>query len=642
MSLKAKTLTKRALPALVASALMAAAGSANALQFQGVYVFGDSLSDSGFFRPFLNSIGVPPATTAQLGRFTTNPGPVWAELIAQTYGGNPNPSNTVGGQNFAQGGARIATASTSTPPGSAQRPVSTQITEFLAANNGAANPNGLYAVWIGANDIFQTLPAINAGQVNPTTFLAQAAGSTVQQVGRLQAAGARHILVFNLPDIGTTPGFTLPALGGSPALAAAGTQLSAGYNINLFNAVAASGLRVIPVDTFTLIAEVRANFAAFGFTNVTNPACGPFPPFAPAGVNSQFCLGNTLVPGATPTNYLFADGVHPTSGAHAILADHIKSLIDGPNAYSTLAEVPLSSRSAHIRTLDSGLAQSTGNAVGKLSAFAAFDGGKFDMNATATGPKSETDNRAATVGLTMRVSDAVTFGVGLGKNTNDSTLAGFGTYKLDETAFSVFGNAKSGGFYANFSASVSDLKFKDINRAVRLGPVTRIQRASTDGSNASGSLMVGYDFSFGGVSVGPFLGITQQKVSVNGFQENNGAAVATTSDLKIGAQERTSRVSSAGLRGSFNVGSFTPFARVSFDQEDNNQDRLISASPVTVTQNIFYDLPGYKGDKRWVTGTIGIRGKITDMIGLGVAYTSVSSKAGIKQDGVTANVNVNF
>ncbi|MEI6738524.1 MAG: hypothetical protein WCL29_08615, partial [Pseudomonadota bacterium] len=112
-----KSFAKRILPAVIAGTVaIGASSSANAVQFQGVYIFGDSLSDAGYFRPFLISIGVPAATAATLGRFTTNPGPVWSEIIAQYYGGNPNPSNAGGGI-YAQGGARVALASASTPPG---------------------------------------------------------------------------------------------------------------------------------------------------------------------------------------------------------------------------------------------------------------------------------------------------------------------------------------------------------------------------------------------------------------------------------------------------------------------------------------------------------------------------------------------
>ena len=159
------TTKKRVLPALVFSLFAAtAAGSAQAQQFSTTVVFGDSLSDAGYFRPVLTALGLPAPLVSQLGRFTTSPGPVWSELITEYYGGTPAASNA-GGNIFAQGGARVATDSASTPTGAAQRPVSTQITEYLARSNGVADPNALYAIWAGANDVIQSLQAAGAGTI---------------------------------------------------------------------------------------------------------------------------------------------------------------------------------------------------------------------------------------------------------------------------------------------------------------------------------------------------------------------------------------------------------------------------------------------------------------------------------------------
>jgi outer membrane lipase/esterase len=608
---------KRLMPAVVAAAIAVGAPTANAVQFQGVYVFGDSLSDSGYYRPFLLSIGVPASTAATLGRFTTNPGPVWSEIIAQYYGGNPNPSNAGGGI-FAQGGARVAAASTSTPPGAAQRPVGTQITEHLSATGGSANPNGLYAIWAGANDLLQA----GAAGVN-------SANDIVAQTARLRGAGARYVAVFGLPNLGLTPG----AQGGGAAVVALQTQASVGFNITLFNALAATNQRVIPVDVFSMLNEVAANPSAFGFTNITTPACT---------VALPTCSGTTLLPGATPSNYLFADNIHPTTGAHAIVADLFKSLIDGPNAYSVMAEVPLSSRAAHVRTLDSGLMQGATAEVGKVTAFAAYDGGKFDLSTSSLNPQTNTKNRAATVGVTMRVSEGATVGVAFGKNNNEARMGSVGQFDVDENTISFFGSAKSGGMYANASFSIADLNYNNIQRAVKLGNVTRANRASATGTNTSGNLMLGYDFSMGATSFGPFVGWTNQQVSVGNFQENAGAATALSTDLKIDGQSRNSSVLSAGVRASIKMGSFTPYVRVSFDRDEANKERFVTASPVTITQNIKYDIPAYRGDNSWVTGVIGVRGNITPQIGLGLAYTTVSSKEGVKQDGVTGVVSFAF
>ncbi len=627
-----KRVAKRLLPAVVTAALALSATAANAVTFSGLYVFGDSLSDSGYFRPAI-AAAIGPTAAAGLGRFTTNPGPVWAELIAQSYGGASKPANQ-GGTNYAQGGAQaLGNAPASrVGPFNAQRPSATQISEYLAASGGRADPNALYSVWFGANDIFTQLEGLLGGTITQAQLsanIANTANAEVGQVARLQAAGARYVLVFAIPDIGVTPAFA-----SNPATTSV-TAISSGYNTTLFNGLRASNLSVIPVDTNTLLAEVRANAAAFGFTNITTPACQPI------GSSALTCSAANTPAGAANT-YLYADPVHPTSAAHAIVADFVKSLIDGPNAYSTMAEVPLATRAAHIRTLDSGLRTGGAGAVGRVSAFAAGDGGKSDISANRLSPQTDSKNRSATAGVTFRASEAFTLGAAIGKTTADATMGSLGKFETDETLLSIFGSFKSNGLYANFMGTAADLKFDNVKRYVKLGQVTRTNSSSTKGSNASLGLGLGYDFAFGAVSVGPFIAYTAQNVTVNGFTENANAATALSTDLKIGEQTRASKITSIGGRASFDIGKWTPFARVSLEQESSRDERFVTATPVTIAQGISYEIPGYRPGKKWGAATLGVRGSITDQISLALIYSGTFSRTNVKEDGFTANVAFAF
>ncbi len=181
----------------LAAGLCLAYGEA-AAQFNQFFFFGDSLTDAGSFKPVL-----PPGT----GKFTTNPGPVWAEVLAQRYGSSATPANQ-GGNDYAEGGARVSQlpgVPNSPPPGTAT-PVAVQVQNFL--HKGSVNQGALYSVWAGANDVFFQLGLASAGAIGSAdvqTNLATAAAQLVQQVGILNAAGARYIMVFNLPDIGRTP-----------------------------------------------------------------------------------------------------------------------------------------------------------------------------------------------------------------------------------------------------------------------------------------------------------------------------------------------------------------------------------------------------------------------------------------------------
>jgi outer membrane lipase/esterase len=259
--------------AATAVALALAAGNASA-QFTNIFFFGDSLTDAGSFKPVL-----PPGT----GLFTTNPGPVWAQVLAQRYGLTAIPANQ-GGTDFAQGGARVTglPGVPNSPPTGTATPIATQVTQLLAS--GPLDGGALYIVWGGANDIFFQLGAASAGAITPAQLqanVAGAAGDLVRQVAILQAAGARNIVVFNLPDIGRTPFGT-----GSGQ----GAQISAViglYNTTLIGGLDAIGTPTMRVNIFALFNEFLANPAAFGFVNATTPACG--------GTPSLLCTSANLV-----------------------------------------------------------------------------------------------------------------------------------------------------------------------------------------------------------------------------------------------------------------------------------------------------------------------------------------------------------
>jgi outer membrane lipase/esterase len=632
---------KRLLPALVFSALAAVASPATeAAQFSGVYVFGDSLSDAGYYRPFLLSLGIPAATVAQLGRFTTNPDPIWAELVSQFYGFTPSPSNASSGNIFAQGGARVVDPSASTPPGGAQRPVSTQINEYLARGGGAADPNALYGIWIGANDIFQNLALFSAGQITQAqlqTNVLGAATAEIQQIGRLRGAGARYILVFGLPDIGATPAFA-----NTGATGAAVTQLSAGYNTTLFTGLASAGIRVIPVDTFTLFGEVRANPGAFGITNTTGIACGPFPPITNASnVSSQFCLpANYVQPNANNT-FAFADSVHPTGASQRVVAQLVESLIEGPTQYGFLAEAPLHARESHVRTVSDGLTSNRYQPIGKWQVWVSGDRGTFDVSSGIGNSGLGSTSKSFTVGVSARTSESVTLGLAVGKSNNTNNFGnGAGGFKTDEWEFSLLGDLHWRGFYGTGVVTISEVDFNGVTRNVPLGITPRSSSVETKGNNASAYFTAGYDFRIGRVTVGPLVSVLTQNVQVNGFDE---AASLGVAGLRIGSQTRKSEVWSGGARASATFAGWTPWLQVTADKERRDDARFVTATPLTmVSTNSSYDIPAYMPDTSYVTTSVGVSGLIAPQWGLNVSYLNISGRSGIKQEAWGAMVSYRF
>lgn len=626
---------KRVLPALIFSLFAAtAAGSASAQQFSQTVVFGDSLSDAGYYRPVLTALGLPASLVSELGRFTTSPGPVWSELITTYYGGTPAPSNA-GGNIFAQGGARVAVDSASTPTGAAQRPVSTQITEYLARSNGVADPNALYAIWAGANDVIQSLQGAGAGTIPPSqlpAIITSTANAEIAQIARLQAAGARYIIVVGLPNIGATPGFQAAG----PTTAGGATQLAAGFNTALFTGLAASGIHVIPVDAGAFLADVFANPSRYGFTNVTVPACGAFPPFS-SGPDALFCPPNVQAPNGAQT-YLFADGIHPTSAAHAEIAQFIEGMITGPAEYSLLAEVPLRSRQGHVRSVFEGLASTASDSVGRMSVWATADKGNFDVDSSMGIVGLDSSNKSGTIGVSARVSEGVAIGVAVGKTTADASFGGNnGSFRTNETVFSAFAQGRWGGLYADGIVSIANLDFSSVSRNIPIGPTVRVATADPSGSNASAYFDLGYDFRIDRFMVGPLVSVTSQNVDINAFDESG----ADSSNLHVGSQSRKSEVWSVGAKASIDMGAWSPWIRITADKERKDDQRFVTAMPLSLASNNSYSIPAYSFDTSYVTGAIGVRGHI-DRIGLSLAYFKVSGRSGIKEDGVTGMLSYKF
>jgi phospholipase/lecithinase/hemolysin len=252
--------------------------------FSNVFVFGDSLSDQG--RLFAaTGQQFPPDPPYFQGRISN--GPVWVEDFA---GRLDLPLSLV--NNFAVAGAATSDANYNEALLGADLPgLSDQLQQYLVGLNGqAADPSALYIVWAGANDFF--LPF-----TDPAVVIGEAVTNLATTVGTLQAVGAEHILVMNLPDLGLTP--YAQSIGQQAQL----TALSAAFNATLQGALAGPGLQATYVDIFSTFQSIVANPATFGLTNVTD-----------AAFNGATVIGD-------PAGFLFWDSVHPTAAGHQLIAD---------------------------------------------------------------------------------------------------------------------------------------------------------------------------------------------------------------------------------------------------------------------------------------------------------------------------------
>lgn len=602
---------------LMAASVALATGNPAFAQYSGTIFFGDSLTDSGTF----SAIGaVPPG----VGKFTTNPGPVWAEVLAGKFGTSATPAVT-GGTNFAVGGARVTSLPgiPPQPPTDQATPVTTQITGYLASNGGHADGGALYSVWAGANDIF----FIASSPASAQAYLAQTSGELVAQIGRLQAAGARYIIVPTQPDIGSTPfGLSQGAAG-----AAGLTQLSQGYNQLLFVGIESAGLSVIPVDTFTLLREIVASPATYGFTDpqaTTIPACGATP--------SLVCSAASLRPGATPFNTVFADGVHPSTGAHQILADFVAAQLAAPGQISLLAESAVKTRSALTETIYNQITNAKFGSSSPTRVWASLGGGrlKFEQNADFAGAKG--NPYGLTIGLDHRVAPDLLVGVAGNASRVDPDFSGGGRFEQKELALSLYAAWDGGPLRLSTVGTLGRSEF-DVTRDVHLGPATRSIRGSTGGNNASLALRGAFELGAGGLSHGPFVGVNLQRIDIDQFTESDGGSAR----LGYERQRRTSAIGSLGYQASLDMGSVQPFGRLSVEHEFRDSDRSIAAFLTSMTAPSF-DLPAAKLERTWGSATLGAAMKFAPNLTGSLALTSQFAQSNVRHYAAQFGLSLGF
>ena len=296
--------------ALYAASLTAAAAlvtTADAAPYSQIIIFGDSLSDVGNFahitqdqygfsypgsqfnysdHRFTNSSDTNPPSQAFTG--------VWHEQLTRRFLGMGAAKNSLdGGLDYATGSAESGDGLRTVPLQgglSIQVPnLGRQVSTYLTAANNAADPNALYIVWCGANDLFENSSADNV------TATATRIGD---QVSKLAGAGARYFLVPNLPPLGDTPSYN--STSSKDQLNAASASYKDQLNGVLDSRIATLSsqginITVSRLDVYGIFLDLIANQGSYGFANVVNSAQGQ---------------------SVAADQFLFWDGVHPTTAGH--------------------------------------------------------------------------------------------------------------------------------------------------------------------------------------------------------------------------------------------------------------------------------------------------------------------------------------
>ena len=581
-----KTLTKSML-----AISLSMAGLAHAELYNSVTFFGDSLTDGGYFSPITQGkLGIK-----ESGQFTTNPDNVWATSFAEQLG-TTSVANTVGsaqtGNNYAIGGARAGVDILNTDFGVniPVASVNTQVNGYLA--NKKIDPNGLYVVWGGANDLLAA--AATGNPASAVNIISLAVKSQVDTINTLKNNGANYILVPNIPDIGLTP----TAIAAGAGFQSSGTLLANMYNQSMYNGAGATGANIIPLDTFSLLQQVTANPTAYGFTNVTQPAC--------TTASSLVCgSSNLVVPGANES-YFFADGIHPSGRAHQLIADYASAVVTAPSLIGVLPHIATTAGLATSERLQSHINQIQSSE--QKPARNLWATGEFE-NQDIAGFEGDS-NTQVLLGVDFAHPNSAHAVTGLYGNItqkdfeNSGVRTGLSNIDLEEVGFGVYHSNtldKLGGVQINGAVGFGNLDV-DVTRAVILGGNKQEFNSNADGKRYYANLQAGYPMQLSSLAITPYIGATASRVRLDGLKEQEMSGIA----MQFDEQKYTTTYGKLGVKANHNLAdTLNIFGDVHYQKQLSDNREAASARLNTIA-NISFDTPIIQTDDDNFGMTLGV------------------------------------
>ena len=258
-----------------------------AQHYDAIYVFGDSYCDVGNL--YLADGGVKPASPPYYkGRFSN--GPIWIDHLAGTFKMTMLPS-LANGTDYAFGGAELLQ---DVPiDGGVIPSVISQVKLYLGTHGGKADPNALYVLEGGGNDI------LDATSGSPVVLGSEIGNGLAALEVLLRHAGAKHFLISNLFDVGVLPAGRANAAFDETAVVTANKVLAGELAIE----GSIAGNAIYSPDIYSLANAIGTDPSHYGFSADPNP-----------------CLSATGAVCADPAHTLFWDEDHPTTFGHAMIA----------------------------------------------------------------------------------------------------------------------------------------------------------------------------------------------------------------------------------------------------------------------------------------------------------------------------------
>ena len=300
------------------------------LQVGDLFVFGDSLSDTG--NAYNSVLSVPDVPPYWQGRFSN--GPIWVDEVSSALGLTTSiGSGTSQGDNRAFGGSQTGQGySYLLLPN-----VGTQINNYLGHVQSSIPANVVITLWSGGNDFLY-------GGGNPNVI----STNMVSHVRALALAGGQTFIIPNVPPLEMTPEGSSRSQSQQNQLAQDVITYNSLLATEMSNLSTSLGITIHQVDAWSIFNEIVANKEAFGLTDVQNAAC------ASSGSLLPIPICNSGDPVASNANeHLFFDKAHPTTTMHSVIAAYALGIIgtndtDGDGIIDGIDDCPWTAESTSV------------------------------------------------------------------------------------------------------------------------------------------------------------------------------------------------------------------------------------------------------------------------------------------------------
>ncbi len=625
-------------PKSLAVAVLAISTSSQAAPFTRVVAFGDSLTDAGQYpdtgAPTIDLGGRTVFTSGlrltnrvgpnYLGDNTEVTAPLAVQMVSETLGlGKLTPSSPIlpgiatgahPGYNYAVAGADSARILRSITAADGAT-VAVEALGLEARRDGylvehqSADAGALYYLNGGANDIFAQIPsyvgdvqgALGGGAAPPSMSPAAALGASsniVEGVRALHDAGARYIMVSNLPDLGSTPlgaGLNAQFIAASAALdgflPGQLNQISGDFNSALYQGLNAIGANVIPLNVNGLLDEVVASPATYGFD-------APAPAATCFDAGEADC-GENPVAGRTsatpnPNRLLFNDSVHPTGRAQELIADYMVSILQAPGEVrmlTALGQTSISSDLDRVSIMESDQERTDQRWLVNVQA-------ERQENHTHNSlynlhGRSETDSVALTGNYVL--NDIWQLGVAVSDHSGDLEVdGGDSRYSMSGVGLTVYGYYRGDRNYADVGLAYGWNDYESW-RATPIGDVARVETGEASGDNRGLILEIGRDISNseGAWDYGPRVAFTYSSTDVDGFAERG----TSTTALWVGAQTQKTKRLEGGVFANYRTErlGLTLEAGLHRDLEDRQYE--VEMQQLALAETASYFLPSERASR---------------------------------------------